>query len=145
MSFFDSLKSMAGGLLGNATPEDASQAVSAHVGSMEPSELAGHLTQSVSNLDPSSLQGLGQQLLATFTNHPAYSGDGAQAAQEAGTTEEAVASGSPSAISSIIAYAKSNPQVLQAATSAFMERNPAALEQMAPGLVQGIMQRVTAK
>jgi hypothetical protein len=145
MSFFDSLKSMAGGLLGNATPQDAAQAVSEHVGSMDPSELAGHLSQSIPNLDTSSLQGLGQQMLSTFTNHPAYQGDAAQAAAAAGTTTEAVASGSPSAISSLIDYAKNNPQVLQAATSAFMERNPAALQQLAPGLVQGIMQRVTAK
>jgi hypothetical protein len=50
-----------------------------------------------------------------------------------------VASGSPQGVAALIDYAKSNPQVLQQAASAFMQRNPAALQQLAPGLLQGIM------
>lgn len=143
MSFFDSIGKMAESLLPGVTPEDASKAAGDHVSQMDPNELAGHLTQSVGSMDQTSLMALGQQLLHTFTNHDAYSGDGAQAAREAGTTQEAVAGGSPDAVASLIAYAKSNPQVLQAAANAFMQKNPGALTQLAPGLLSGIMSRLS--
>jgi hypothetical protein len=142
MSFMDSLGKMAEGLVGGASPKDAAAAASDHVQGMDPSELAGHLTQSVGSMDPSALQGLGQQLLATFTKHEAFAGDGAQAAAAAGTDADAVASGSPNAISALIGYAKDNPAVLQSAASAFLERNPGAIGQLAPGLLSGIMARL---
>ena len=142
MSFMESLGKMAEGLLGAASPQDAAAAASDHVQDMDPSELAGHLTQSVGSMDASTLQRLGQQLLATFTNHAAFPGDGAQAAVAAGTDADAVASGSPSAVSALIAYAKDNPAVLQNAASAFLERNPGAIGQLAPGLLNGIMARL---
>jgi hypothetical protein len=142
MSFFDNLAKAASQLLGDANPQDVAQAASDHTASLDPSELAGHLQQSLGTMDQSSLTGLGQQLLQTFTNHGAYSGDGAQAAEAAGTSADAVASGSPEGISALIDYAKSNPQILQTAVSAFMQRNPQALEQLAPGLLSGIMGRL---
>jgi hypothetical protein len=142
MSFFDNLSKAASDLFGSITPQQASQAAGDHVQDMEPNELANHLQQSVGTMDTSSLAALGQQLLSTFTSHASYSGDGAQAAQEAGTSAEVVAQGSPQAVAAVIDYAKSNPQVLQEAASAFMQRNPEALQQLAPQLLQGIMGRI---
>ncbi len=141
MSFMDNLASMAGKFLGGASPQEAADAASDHVAGMDPNELAGHLQQSLGSMDTSSLASLGQSLLSAFTSHPpAPNGD--QAAADAGTTEEAVAGGSPNAISSLIDYGKSHPEVLQAASAAFMQHNPQALEQMAPGLISGIMDRL---
>jgi hypothetical protein len=145
MSFLDNIAKMASQVLGSVQPQEAGQAAGDHVSQMDPSELAGHLQQSLGTMDKSSLMALGQQMLQTFTSHSAYQGDGAQAAQEAGTSQEAVASGSPDAVSSIVAYAKNNPQVLQAAATAFMQRNPQALQQLAPGLLSGIMDRISGK
>jgi hypothetical protein len=141
MSFLDGIGKMASGLLGNFQPADVAQAASDHVSQMDPNELAGHLQQSVGTMDQSSLMTLGQHLLQQCMG--GGSGDAAQVTQNAGTTPDAVSSGSPNAISSLIEYCKSNPAVLQAATTALAQRNPEALQQMAPGLISGIMGRLT--
>ncbi len=120
MSFIDNISKAVSGLFGGAGSADATQ------------NLEGHLN----SMDPATLGTFGQQLLNTFTSHEGYPGDGAQAAAAAGTTPEAVASGTPGAIGSLIAYAQQNPQVMQACMTAFQEKNPAALAQFAPGLMQ---------
>lgn len=142
MSFFDNLTRMASSLLGNVSPEQATQAASDHVADTDPNELAGHLQSSLGTMDASQVGALGQRLLETFTAHPSYQGDGAQAAAEAGTSEAEVASGSPNAVASLIDYARQHPEVLQAASTAFVQRNPEALQQLAPELLSGIMGRL---
>jgi hypothetical protein len=144
MSQYDDLSQMAGKIFGSDNAPSAQQIQGAveHMRQMDPNELVDQLKASVGSMNPSSLSSLGQQLLQTFTNHQSYNGDGAQAAQEAGTSEQEVASGRPGAVSAIIDYARSNPQILQAATTAFTERNPQALKDLAPGLLSGIMQRL---
>ena len=142
MSFMDGLEKMAGQFLGGASPQQAADAASEHVASSDPNELAGHLEQSIANMDSSALSGLGQQLLESFTNHPASTEDGGTAAANAGVSQADVAAGEPGAIGMLLAYAKSNPQVLQSAASAFMQKNPGAIASLAPGLLQGIMGRL---
>ncbi|MFY9780350.1 MAG: hypothetical protein WAJ85_07555 [Candidatus Baltobacteraceae bacterium] len=153
MSFLEGLGKMAEGLLGGGAqagadplagvdPQQAAAAAADHVQSLDPSELAGHLTQSVGSLDASSLSGLGQTLLQTFTNHASFQGDGAAAAQAAGTDAQAVASGSPNAISALISYAQSNPAVLQSAAGSFLQNNPSAIGQLSPGFLSGILGRL---
>jgi hypothetical protein len=141
MGFMDDIEKLAGDFSGGGSTQQAADAASDHVQNMDSNELAGHLTQSLPNMNQSSLAGLGQQLLSTFASHPASTVDATTATQEAGVSQEAVAAGEPGAVGALISYAKANPQVLQAAASAFMQRNPAALEQLAPGLLQGIMGR----
>ena len=120
MSFMDNISKTVSNLFGGGASGDAAQ----------------NLTQHLGGVDQSTLASFGQQMLSTFTSHDAYPGDGAAAAAAAGTSAEAVASGAPNAISSLITYAQSNPQVMQACMTAFQERNPAALAQFAPGLLQ---------
>lgn len=144
MSFFDNLTKLAGSVLGNKSSEEVAGALSDHVSGMDPSELAGHLQQSLGSMDPANRQRLGQQLLQTFTEHDAYQGDGAQAVEEAGTTVQSVQEGSSGGLAALIAYAQANPQVLQAAASAFVERNPGAIAQLAPGLLQTFASKFTA-
>jgi len=139
MPFMDDLSKLAGEYLGGASPQQAADAASAHVQSMDPNDLAGHLTQSLGGMDQSSLQSLGTQLLSSFTQHPA----GADAAaQQAGVSPTDVAAGDPGAVGTLVNYAKSHPEILQNAASAFMQKNPGAIGQMAPGLLQGIMGRL---
>jgi hypothetical protein len=150
MSFLDGLGKMAEGLLSGQAganplagvdPQAAGAAAADHVQSLDPSELAGHLTQSVGSFDASSLTGLGQTLLQSFTNN-AGAQSGADAAQAAGTDAQAVASGAPNAVAALINYAKNNPQVLQGAASSFLQNNPSAIGQLAPGLLSGILARL---
>ncbi len=143
MSFMDEIGKMAGGLLGSATPQAAASAASEHVANMDSGALGDHLTQSLGNMDQGSLVALGQQLLSSFTNHPAYSGDASSATQDAGVAQSDVASGNPDAIGALIAYAKNNPAVLQNAASHFLGNNPNAISSLAPGLLQGIMGKLT--
>ena len=139
MSFMDEIGKMAGGLLGGASPEAAASAASDHVANMDSGALGDHLTQSLGTMDQGSLMGLGQQLLSSFTNHPAYSGDANSATQDAGVSQADVASGNPGAIGTLIDYAKNNPGILQNAASHFLGNNPNAISSLAPGLLQGIM------
>lgn len=82
---------------------------------------------------------LGRELLASFTQH---SGNSAAATDAAGVKQASAEDGDPGAVSTLIQYAKSNPQVVQSAASAFMQRNPGALTSLAPGLIQGILSRL---
>jgi hypothetical protein len=78
-------------------------------------------------------------LLSSYTNHPSYPGDANSATQEAGVSQDAVAAGEPGALGTMLQFAKNHPEVLQNAASAFMQKNPGAIAQLAPGLLQGIM------
>ena len=142
MSFMDGLEKMAGGLLGGATQQQTADAAADHVAQTDPGQLAGQLTDSVGTMDQSSLSSLGQQLLHAYTNHQSFAGDANTATQEAGVSQAAVAAGDPGAVGTMIAFAKMHPEVLQSAATAFMQRNPAALTQLAPSLLQGIMGRL---
>jgi hypothetical protein len=143
MSFFDSITKIAGSLLADKSPQEVAGALSDHVSSMDPSELSGHMQQSVEAMDPQHRQQLGQQLLQTFTDHPASQDDGPSAAEQAGTNAQEVQQGSPGGLRALIAYAQANPQVLQTAVSAFVERNPGALAQLSPGLLQQFASKFT--
>jgi hypothetical protein len=110
MSLFDMLKNAAGDLLGT---------VIAHETNANPSELADNIVKRIDSLDETSLINLGQQLLESFTRSDSYPSDGGQAADEAGTTAEAVASGSPNAIARLITFAKNHPQILQSISGSF--------------------------
>ncbi len=142
MSFMDSIGKMASEYLSGGNQQQAADAASDHVAEADPNQLGDHLSQSTQTMDGSSLMALGQQLLQHFTNNGGYSGDGDSAAAAAGTTPDAVASGDPNAVSALIDYAKQNPDVLKNAASSFMQGNPGAIAQMAPGLLQGIMGRL---
>ncbi len=144
MSFMDNIGKMASEYLGGGggNQQAAADAASDQVAESDPNELGDHLAQSTNTMDQSSLMGLGQQLLHHFTNNGGYDGSGADAAEAAGTSEQAVASGDSGAVGSLVGYAKQHPDVLQGAASAFMQRNPGAISQLAPGLLQGIMGRL---
>jgi len=142
MSFMDEIGKMAGGMLGGADPQEAASAASDHVENMDAGQLGDHLTQSLGSMDQSSISGLGQQLLQSFTNHASYAGDANSATQEAGVSQAAVAAGDPGAVGMLINMAKNNPAVLQSAASSFLGKNPNALTQLAPGLLQGILGRL---
>lgn len=142
MSFMDGMEKIAGGFLGGATQEQATDAAAEHVAQADPNQLADHLSQSVGGMNQGSLASLGQQLLHAYTGRQEYAGDATTATQEAGVSQAAVASGDPGAVGTMIQFAKAHPEVLQTAATAFMQRNPAAIAQLAPSLLQGIMGRL---
>ncbi len=142
MSSMDNAETPDGGALGGADPQEAANAASDHVQNMDPGQLGDHLTQSLGNMNQSTLSGLGQQLLQSFTNHASYAGDANTATQEAGVSQAAVAAGEPGAVGMLLNMAKNNPGVLQSAASSFLGKNPGALSQLSPGLLQGILGRL---
>jgi len=102
MSFFENLTNVAGQLMEGKSPAEAAQALIGHVG----------------NMDDSTRQNLGGQLLQAFSQHSGFQGDGSDAAAQAGTNADDVAQGNPGALSSLIGFAQSHPEVLQKAMSA---------------------------
>ncbi len=139
MSFMDNIGKMAEGALGGADPQEAANAASEHVQNMDEGQLGDHLTRSLGTMDRSSISGLGQQLLQSYTNR---GGDANTATQDAGVSQDAVSAGDPGAVGMLINMAKNNPGVLQSAASSFLGKNPNALTQLAPGLLQGILGRL---
>lgn len=101
-------------------------------------QLGNVLQSGAGQVDDATRASLGQHLLDAFTNHVPYTGTGAEAATAAGTTAEAVQSGEPGALGSIIDYAKGHPEVIQAATSAFLTKNPGVLAQIGPAVLGGL-------
>jgi len=142
MGFMDNIGKLAGDLFAGVSPQQAADAASDHVETMDPHALAGHLTNSLPTMDASTLEGLGRQLLASFTSHPASPVDADTASQLAGTNSTAVASGEPAAIGALLNYAKAHPQVLQGAASAFMQSHPGVVSQLSPDLLHGIMAKL---
>ena len=98
-------------------------------------QLGNLLKNGAGQVDDTTRASLGQHLLDAFTNHVPYTGTGAEAAADAGTSAEAVAAGSPGAIGTLIDYAKAHPEIIQTATAAFVQRNPAVLAQLGPALL----------
>lgn len=98
-------------------------------------QLGDMLKNGVSQTDDATRGSLGQHLLDAFTNHEPYIGTGAQAAAEAGTSAESVQNGVPGAIGTLIEYAKAHPEVIQAATTAFLTRNPSVLAEIGPAVL----------
>lgn len=141
MSFMDELGKAAEGL-GNADPQQTADAASDTVAKSDPSELADHMTQSVGNMDGGTLSKLGGELLQAFNNKGGAVPDASGAAQAAGVSQNAVASGEPGAVGALLQYAKAHPDVLKSAAGAFLQKNPSAVSSLAPGLLQGIMGRL---
>jgi hypothetical protein len=98
-------------------------------------QLGNLLQNGAGQVDDTTRASLGQHLLDAFTNHVPFTGTGADAAAQAGTSEDAVQSGAPNAVGSLIDYAKGHPEIIQAATTAFLERNPSVLAQLGPSLI----------
>jgi hypothetical protein len=142
MSFMDGLSKLAGSFFGNADQSQVAQAASDHIDSLDPNTLAGHLKDSLGTMDQGSIAQLGQSLLSAFDSHPASPSDAEGASAAAGATSDAVASGDPGAVGSLIDYAKQHTELLSTATQAFTQGNIASLSQMAPGFVSEIMSRL---
>ncbi len=97
------------------------------------SEIAGHLMASVPGLDDATKASLGQHITDALAQ--VHGSDADTIAQQAGTSTEDVAAGNEGALQKIIGLAQQHPEMLQAATQAFAERNPQALMQFAPAIM----------
>lgn len=141
MSFMDEVGKAAEGF-GNADPQQTAAAASDTVKDANPNELADHMTQSVGNMDGGNVSKLGGELLGAFNKSGGSTPDANGAAQAAGVSQDAVASGEPGAVGALLQYAKAHPDVLKSAAGAFLQKNPGAVSSLAPGLLQGIMGRL---
>ena len=135
MSFMDNIGKIASEFAGGQTQDGAAGAGQTGAGT-DPSRLADGMTQSLGSMDGGSLSKFGEALLHHFTTSDSYDGDANDATQEAGVAPSQVAGGNPSAIATLLQFAKNHPQVLQQAAGTF--------EQHAPGLLQGVMGRFGA-
>jgi hypothetical protein len=132
------VQSLSSQLPEGTTPQDVAAAASEHLQNLDEGELAGHLAQTVGQMAPQQSAGLAQTIIGLLANH---GGSARDLEAQTGVSADAAAAGDPGAVQSLIDYAKNNPGLLQAATSAFVERNPDAIAQFAPGLVRGILGR----
>jgi hypothetical protein len=97
------------------------------------SDISGHLLASIPGLDDSAKASLGQHITDALAQQ--HGTDADSIAQQAGTSTDEVASGNEGALQKIIGMAQQHPEMLTAATQAFAERNPQALMQFAPAIM----------
>jgi hypothetical protein len=119
MGFLDNILKMVGGGAAGSNPAGA---------------IAGALQQGMGSMDQNSLQGIGQQLLKSFSDTQSFSGTGADAAAQAGIDPAHVEAGHPEAIGGLLELAKAHPEVVQNAVQGVMQNNPALAQQLMPML-----------
>jgi hypothetical protein len=139
MSFLNDLGKV-GGLLSQftgASPHQAESAAADLVGSLNTSELAGHLTESAQNFNSGQLGALATSLLGALSNH----GHDESVLQDAGVSTADAQAGDSGAVTALIAHAQQNPAALKDAAVDFIKNNPQAVEQFAPDFLKGILSR----
>ena len=142
MSFLDNLGNFANearGLLGQAAPDDVSQAAQDHVDSMDSTKLGDHLADSVSHMNTDTVAQFAQTLLASLKQN----GHAESEVNDAGIDTAAASSGDAGSVIDLIEHAKDHPEALAAAAKQFVQSNPAAVQQFAPDFLKGIIARLT--
>ncbi|MBV9646069.1 MAG: hypothetical protein JO043_01225 [Candidatus Eremiobacteraeota bacterium] len=143
MSFFDNVASAVSHWFGgDVTVEDAVKAARTSIREMDAGELVAQLEQSVASFDQPSRAALGAHILRTLKQQPGDATTDADFATQAGTTNEAVATGSPQALSALIEAARTQPDALRAAFANFIDATPGAVTKLSPGLTAGIKSRL---
>lgn len=142
MSFLDNLGNFADearGLLGQAAPDDVSQAAQDHVDSMDSTQLGDHLADSVSHMDTGAVGQFAQTLLSSLKQN----GHSEAEVNAAGIDTAAASSGDAGSVIDLIEHAKDHPEALAQAAKQFVQANPAVVAQFAPDFLKGILGRLT--
>jgi hypothetical protein len=125
---------------GNVPGDLLAGAVEKLLARMDETDLATFYTRELSTMPPDVVRTFIEALFDAFRDRGESSED---AAEEAGTTLDAISSHDRTAITALLAYARTNPGLLKESTEIFVERRPDLVEMLPAVLRDGIAERLT--
>jgi hypothetical protein len=125
---------------GNVPPEMLAGAVEKLLAKMDETDLAAFYERELSAMPSDVVDAFLEAVLRAFHDRGESSED---AAEEAGTTLDALARREGAALGALLAYARANPDLLKEATAAFVEQHPDLITMLPVALRDALAQRLT--
>lgn len=126
-------------VFGNFASAEVIDAAEKIISKMDEHELARTIEQSERGMSASVRALLVEAVFDAFRQRGESSED---AAEEAGTTLEAIRRSDRDAVGKLLAYARTNPGLLKDATVELVERDPATLIDISPAIADAVRQRL---
>lgn len=126
-------------VFGNYASGEVIDAAEKFISKMDERDLAAAIIQSERAMTADGRTLLVEAIFDAFRQRGESSED---AAEEAGTTLEAISSAQSGAVEKLLTYARANPGLLKEAAIGLVEREPAVLVQLPPEITSGIQQRL---
>jgi hypothetical protein len=126
-------------VFGNFTSAQVIDVAEKLISKMGEEDLACAIEQSERTMSSSARTLLIEAMFDAFRQRGESSED---AAEEAGTSLDAITRGDREAVEKLLVYARSNPGLLKDATVEFVERDPALLTELSPEIANAVKQRL---
>jgi hypothetical protein len=124
---------------GNVPADMLVGAVEKLLAKMDETDLAAQYTRELSTMPPDAYSAFVEAVFAAFRERGESSED---AAEGAGTTLESIASQDGRAVNDLLAYARTNPDLLKEATTLFVEQRPDLVTALPEMLRNALAQRL---
>ncbi|MFZ0364161.1 MAG: hypothetical protein WAL67_08140 [Candidatus Cybelea sp.] len=125
---------------GNVPPDMLAGAVEKILAKMDETHLAAFYERELPTLPSDVVSAFVEALFTAFRDRGESSED---AAEGAGTTLDAIARRDSVAVSSLVAYACGNADLLREATTGFVEQRPDLIATLPPALREALAERLT--
>ena len=126
-------------VFGNFASSEVIDAAEKIISKMDEHELASAIEQSERTMSATVRTLLVEAVFDAFRQRGESSED---AAEEAGTTLEAIERSDRDAVNKLLAYARANPGLLKDAMVELVERDPATRAQLSPAIADAVKQRL---
>jgi hypothetical protein len=127
---------------GNVPGDMLAGAVEKVLAKMEETDLAAFYARELSTMPPDAVRAFVEALFTAFRDRGESSED---AAEEAGTTLDAIARRDRGGISALLAYARSSSGLLKEATAIFVEVRPDLIETLPAALRDALAERTRTR
>ena len=124
---------------GNVPADMLVGAVEKLLAKMNETDLAAFFDRELSTMPPEATHEFVEALFAAFRDRGESSED---AAEGAGTTLERIANSEGAAVSALLAYARTSPDLLKEATTIFVEQRPDLVSALPASLRDALAQRL---
>lgn len=124
---------------GNFAAGEVIDAAEKYISKMDEHALASAIEQGERTMSASARTLLVEAIFDAFRQRGESSED---AAEEAGTTLDAIERSERDAVNKLLAYARANPGLLKDATVELVERDPAMLAELSPQIADAVKQRL---
>ncbi|HEY9180024.1 MAG TPA: hypothetical protein VIO32_04855 [Candidatus Baltobacteraceae bacterium] len=129
-------------VFGNFAAGEVIDAAEKFITKMDENDLASAIEQGERTMSASARTLLVEAIFDAFRQRGESSED---AAEEAGTTLDAIRGSDREAIRKLLAYARANPGLLKDAAVELIERDPPMLAQLSPQIADGVKARLLDK
>lgn len=124
---------------GNFASGEVIDAAEKFISKMDEHDLASAIEQGERTMSPSARTLLVEAIFDAFRQRGESSED---AAEEAGTTLDAIQRSDRDALNKLLAYARANPGLLKDAAVELVERDPALLAEVSPQIANAVKARL---